>query len=65
MHRMFALTVSEIRQGTLSPLDSGGKISHYEIIGKLAPRKLDGRTAQVRDGSDLAWLTHTTPTASQ
>jgi len=58
MHRMFAFTVDEIRQGVLSPVDESGRISHYEIVGKLRPRKLDGRTAQIRDGEDLSWLTY-------
>lgn len=60
MHRMFAFTVEEIRQGVLSPIDNSGNISHYEVVGKLLPRKLDGKAAQIRDGEDLGWLNHNT-----
>ncbi|MCL2616026.1 MAG: hypothetical protein FWD96_00110 [Defluviitaleaceae bacterium] len=60
MHRMFVFTVDEIRQGVLSPIDSSGRISHYELVGKFIPRRLDGKAAQILDGENLAWLKYGT-----
>jgi len=62
MHRMFVFTVDEIRQGELPPIDESSEICHYEIVGKLLPRKLDYRTVEIRDGEDLTWLKYGTPT---
>jgi len=53
---MFIFTVDEICQGMLSPIDESGRICHYELVGMFLPRRLDGRTAQIRDGQDLGWL---------
>ena len=46
-----------------SLVDKNGRICHYEIVGKLLPRRLDGKTLQIRDGEDLAWREYSTPTA--
>ena len=63
MQRMFVFTVDEIRQGVSSPVDESRRICDYEIVGKLLPRRLDGKTLQIRDGEDLAWREYSTPTA--
>jgi len=46
----------------LSPIDESDRICHYDIVGRLRPRNLDSKTAQIRDGEDLARLKYGTPT---
>jgi len=57
MHRMHVFTINEIKESNHSSLGDKSGIAYYEIEGEFVPRQVDRKTAQVRDGKDLDWLT--------
>jgi len=62
VYRMFSFVIDEIRQDSSPSVDESNGTCHYEIVGRLQPRRLDFRMAQIIDCKDPTQLKYDTPT---